>query len=292
MINLKNKKILTNFKNIKFISDINKINNTNFSSLSQMEEKSKNQNPIKSFWKISNNQTNFNRKIYLMDSNSQKKLSFLHDIPYKNNDIEDTYNMVYEIRYGETAKMEMSKEEYNPITQDRKNNKILGEYLRYYKIPPLFNYGFIPQTWESTEIKHRNLYLGDDDPIDVVELSLPNNNLENKLLNFTNNNRISSGSISRIHIIGCFCLLDQNEIDWKLLALNADLFTKEEAMGFLSDQKNMERIREIMKWFKIYKTYEGKKENVILDNDKIFSIEETKEIIKENHEYYLGSLKH
>jgi inorganic pyrophosphatase len=257
---------------------------------------------INSFWKISNNKTGFDKKIYLMNNNNtnkeiQEKKSFLHDISYKNNDNEDTYNMVYEIGYGETAKMEMSKEEFNPIIQDTKKDKISGKYLRYYKIPPLFNYGFIPQTWESNKVKHRNLYIGDNDPIDVIELSLPNKNIiisnENKEikenLNLINNNRISSGKITRIHVLGSFCLLDQNEIDWKIFALNADIFSKEESENYFNNEKNQIRIKEIMNWFKIYKTYEGKKENIILDNDKIFTRNETIEIIKENHIYYLYS---
>jgi inorganic pyrophosphatase len=235
-----------------------------------------------------NNNSNDN-----IENQGPRKISFLHDISYKNNDNQDTYNMVYEIGYGETAKMEMSKEEFNPIIQDTKKDKISGKYLRYYKIPPLFNYGFIPQTWESTKVKHRNLYIGDDDPIDVIELSLPNKNISNENkenLNTINNSRISSGKISKIHIFGCFCLLDQNEIDWKILALNADIFNKEEAENYFYMEKNQIRIKEIMHWFKIYKTYEGKKENIILDNDKIFSRNETLEIIKENHNYYLNSL--
>ena len=192
--------------------------------------------------------------------------------------------------------MEMSKEKHNPISQDTKKNKFTNtKYLRYYKLVPFFNYGFIPQTWENNKILHSNRYYGDNDPLDVIELSLDNKitdfsfneDLKNK---YIKNSRISIGDISKIHVIGSFCLIDQDEIDWKILALNADLFTKEKALEWIKFEENQNRLKEIINWFKIYKIFEGKKENHILDNDKIFSYEETLEIIEENHNYYLNNL--
>jgi len=63
-------------------------------------------------------------------------------------------------------------EEFNPIKQDLKKSWFSGEKeLRYYAKFPYFNYGFIPWTWEDSSIKNFKGYYGDNDPIDIVELS-------------------------------------------------------------------------------------------------------------------------
>ncbi len=255
---------------------------------------------ISKFFKMSNSKKDYDYRVFLYrDENCTEKISFLNDIPYKNND--GTFNCIFEVPYGETAKMEMSKEEHNPIKQDTKKNKFTNhKYLRHYRLTPLFNYGFIPQTWENSNIKFRNKYIGDDDPLDVIELSIPNKIIDNSSLDnnndlnknvFFNNSRVSIGDLNRLHILGSFCLIDQDEVDWKILALNADIFTKDKALKWMDFDENKDRLKSIMNWFKIYKTFEGKKENFILDNDKIFSPEETRIIIEGNHIYYKDAKK-
>lgn len=55
-------------------------------------------------------------------------------------------NFVNEIPKGTRAKMECNPNEpFNPLMQDIKNGKLRD--FTYGDIP--FNYGFIPQTWES-----------------------------------------------------------------------------------------------------------------------------------------------
>ena len=46
--------------------------------------------------------------------------------------------------------------------------------MRYYAQYPLFNYGFIPQTWESSIEPTPEGFAGDDDPLDILELGTPN----------------------------------------------------------------------------------------------------------------------
>ena len=43
-----------------------------------------------------------------------------------------------------------------------------------------------------------------------------------------------------------------------------------------------------MNWFKVYKTYEGKKPNSILFDSKILDLQDTIAMIKEAHEAYRG----
>lgn len=86
--------------------------------------------------------------------------------------------------------------------------------LRFYNQFPLFNYGFIPQTWEQS-IEKDSLGLlvfrclcslqGDDDPIDICDLStVPK----------------APGEIFRGRVLGGFCLIDQGEVDWKILVMD------------------------------------------------------------------------
>jgi len=44
------------------------------------------------------------------------------------------------------------------------------------------------------------------------------------------------------------------------------------------------RLQEIIRWFKFYKTYDGKKANRIHFDDKILNMDRAIEVIHENHE--------
>lgn len=225
----------------------------------------------------SNGKSGFNYRTFLYKDNEYThKASFWHDIDYVNKNFKHSYNMVVEIPKGEMAKLEMSKKEsFNPILQDTKKSKLTNtDYLRYYKLTPNFNYGFIPRTWENNKIKTLGNYIGDNDPLDIVELS--------------DNSRMYTGKVLPVYIVGSFCLIDQDEVDWKILAVNANLIEYEDSINYLKDEKNLKKVKEIQNWFKIYKIYEGKKENTIYDNDRIFDIEETHKIIEENYNFYMN----
>jgi 3'-phosphoadenosine 5'-phosphosulfate synthase len=76
-------------------------------------------------------------------------------------------SFVCEIPRGATAKLEVNKKvPHNPIMQDTKK----GE-LRYYTYgASFFNYGMLPQTWEDPAKSGFNGTVGDNDPLDVMEL--------------------------------------------------------------------------------------------------------------------------
>ena len=69
-----------------------------------------------------------------------------------------------------TAKLELVKtEKNNPIMQDLKDSK--PRYFTYGT--PIFNYGFLPQTWEDVSDRDADTgAAGDGDPIDVLEVGL------------------------------------------------------------------------------------------------------------------------
>lgn len=93
----------------------------------------------------------------------------------------------------------------NPIMQDLKN----GE-LRFYGAPSMINYGAIPQTWENPhkkELTDIGSFLGDNDPLDIMDFSyIPH----------------AVGDVYQVKVFGAIALIDQGEMDWKVLGVNAE----------------------------------------------------------------------
>ncbi len=89
-------------------------------------------------------------------------------------------------------------------------DKKTGEsYLRHYMLDPCFNYGMIPQTWENGAHKDKDTgAYGDNDPLDIVEVSM--------------NEVMRLGESRTIKVLGSLCLLDQGELDWKIIGINAE----------------------------------------------------------------------
>eukprot|EP00298_Acanthocystis_sp_HF-20_P029199 c8083_g1_i1.p1 GENE.c8083_g1_i1~~c8083_g1_i1.p1 ORF type:complete len:278 (-),score=90.96 c8083_g1_i1:120-953(-) len=192
-----------------------------------------------------------NFRIFFENEN-QKKISPWHHIPLLPNqklDFDSVFNFVCEIPKGTTAKMEIARSlEFNPIKQDLKKDGSLRHYLTG---PISFNYGAFPQTWESPEKLHpistnnsEGSCVGDNDPIDVFEIS---------------GEILQSGTITKVRPLGAFCLIDQGEIDWKIIAVqeNHPLFDSiKDADGLMRNHPNI--IREIREWLRSYKIPEGK----------------------------------
>lgn len=178
---------------------------------------------------------------------------------------ENVFNYVNEIPLGTREKLEINtKEEFNPIRQDFKKISdpkkvpkgqgalidLMGAgtgYLRkftYGDIP--FNYGCIPRTWENPNevdglMGPGSNLKGDGDPIDVVELS---------------RSSLPVGSVSQIRVLGVLGLVDEGEADWKVLACDYD----DPSIKTLSDVSPA-RVKEIVEWFRNYKTTDGKPKN-------------------------------
>ena len=134
--------------------------------------------------------------------------------------------------------------------QDTKKNVFSKELeLRYYAQFPLFNYGFIPRTWEQNLTKDELGLFGDDDPIDICDLS---------------RGKKAVGDIFRGKVLGGFCLIDQGEVDWKILTVDEEE-AKRERITSINDFP-AEQIRAVMDWFKTIKIFDGKKANTIAYN--------------------------
>jgi inorganic pyrophosphatase len=185
-----------------------------------------------------------------------------HDIPLMAES--GAYNMVVEIPKMTKAKMEVAtKEEQNPIAQDIKKGK-----LRDYHGPIFWNYGCLPQTWEDPNVEHPELKcFGDNDPIDVVEIGSA---------------KLASGSIKEVKPLGVLAMIDDGELDWKVLAIATD-DPLAETYNDVDDVPDAikDGIRE---WFRWYKTPDDKPINSFGFDEKYLDLKTTKEVIEETHE--------
>jgi len=196
-----------------------------------------------------------------------KTISPWHDIPLKNGDL---YNFINEIPKYTKAKMEVSiKEASNPIAQDMKKGK-----LRDYHGPIFWNYGCLPQTWEDPTIEHPIVKCkGDNDPVDVVEIG---------------SKALTTGSVTTVKILGVLAMIDDGELDWKMIAINSEdpLFAQ------LNDIEDVETkcpgtVSGIREWFRWYKTPDDKPLNAFGFDEKCLNRKMAEEVIQETHEYYM-----
>ncbi|KNH09795.1 inorganic pyrophosphatase [Perkinsela sp. CCAP 1560/4] len=198
----------------------------------------------------------------------------------------EVLNYVNEIPKGSFSKFEIqTKLPMNPIKQDlsKKTNEL--RYLLYSKSGVPFNYGCLPQTWEGNEstplheFNLRNCY-GDDDPLDVVDVS-------GKVLGV--------GELRKVIVLGSIGLIDEGEIDWKVLCYALDdtefqsLFESPANEAQLKRKLTMHLNQElnlVKDWFINYKTAEGKPRNDLAEKGKVFDEAYTKRLVRAMHETY------
>lgn len=192
-------------------------------------------------------------------------LSPWHDIPMKKTD--RTFNAIIEIPKMTKAKMEVStKEEGNPIAQDVKKGK-----LRNYHGPIFWNYGMIPQTWENPEEIHPELKVaGDNDPVDVVEVG---------------SKAIETGTVVEVKALGALAMIDDGELDWKVIAISVD----DPKAPELNNVEDLERVMPgtisgIREWFRWYKTPDGKPLNSFGYEEECLDASVAVKILDETHE--------
>ena len=148
--------------------------------------------------------------------------------------------------FSQSAKTEINtKLSFNPIMQDKKNGK-----LRFYGAPSMINYGAIPQTWENphkTELTDIGSFCGDDDPLDIMDFSY----LPHQL-----------GDIYQVKVFGAIALIDQGEMDWKILGVNVEdpicAQLRDYCDFFEHFHSDLDKMRQ---WLRTYKMVDGKGEN-------------------------------
>jgi len=202
------------------------------------------------------------------DQGQLKQISPWHDIPLYSSD--GYVHMITEIPKFSRAKFEIATgENFNPIKQDTKNGK-LREYI-YGDM--CFNYGALPQTWEDPHhITPDTGYPGDNDPIDALEIGY---------------RMLRTGSVTKVKVLGCLGMIDDDETDWKVICINVEDPLAEQ----LQDIADVERvlpgyITVMREWLRNYKTVDGKPQNRFALDEKALPRDYTMQVIQETHEFW------
>lgn len=192
-----------------------------------------------------------------------------HDIPLRDATNKDLFHFVNEIPKYSKAKMEVAtKEKSNPIAQDIKKGK-----LRDYHGPIFWNYGCLPQTWENPNVLHPVVNCkGDNDPVDVVEIG---------------STVLASGSVNKVKVLGVLAMIDDGELDWKVIAIKHD----DPLASQLHDIHDVEAkcpgvVSGIREWFRWYKTPDDKPLNAFGFDEKALPKATALEVIEETHHYW------
>ena len=200
-----------------------------------------------------------------------EKISPWHDIKLFVEEETLICNMIIEIPKNTRKKMEINKEtKNNPIKQDVKNGK-----LREISMDYPFNYGALPQTWESPNFKDKFVgYFGDNDPLDACDIS----ELDEKYQAYV-------GEVKQVKIIGCYAMVDKKddeyEADWKIICLDIrDPLA--EKINNVKDLMDLipERIEKCFNFLRDYKIPEGKGQNKFCFDNQLLDKDKALEIIK------------
>jgi len=205
--------------------------------------------------------------IHKQDGNNNA-ISPWHDIELEGKR-QGEFNFVCEVPKITKAKMEIdTKSTNNPIVQDTKKGA-----LRYYHGPIYWNYGCIPQTWEDPSVRNSEVdCFGDNDPLDVVEIG---------------SSTLEMGSVTSIKPLGILSMIDDGELDWKLIAIDAN----DPLANELNDVNDVEAklpgtISGIREWFRWYKVPDGKPLNQFGHGEVALSRDVAMEVIEETHEFW------
>lgn len=214
-------------------------------------------------------------RLFFKRADNDTPISPMHDIPLYFEEQNKTFNMVVEIPRWTNAKMEMNKaEELNPLSQDKDS---AGQVRFVTNIFPnkgyIWNYGFLPQTWEDPE--HTDPFTnqkGDGDPIDVCEIGQTIREM---------------GEVVPVKILGTIALIDEGETDWKLLAID----TRDPMAGRINDIEDVEEympglIKATVEWFKTYKVPDGNEPNTIGFDEEAQDSDFALQVVDDVHELW------
>lgn len=223
------------------------------------------------------NEEDFSISYHKQEGEKFVDISPWHDFPLKNDD--GTFNMVVEISKFTFMKLEINlKSKYNVIKQDLKKGK-----LRYYNSSIYWNYGALPQTYEYKKHIYKCLtkdndqlyFTGDSDPLDIVDIGQAS---------------LKMGQVVPVKILGAFTLIDEGELDWKIIAINKE----DKHFDQINCVEDVEKfypscITMLLEWFRYYKMPDSKKLNLIAK--ELYSKKESEDLIKKTHDYYLEFLQ-
>jgi len=179
-------------------------------------------------------------------------------------------NFICEIPKYSRKKWEIATNiEKNPIKQDIRKDGYLREYEHG---DMLFNYGALPQTWESPHHKFEQKYKGDNDPLDALEIGVQ---------------KMEIGDVKAVKVLGVYAMIDSGEIDYKLIVIRTD----DPFADKLNSIQDIERVFpgiliDIQNWLKIYKVKEGKGQNKFGWADEAYGPKMAFNVIRQTHHYW------
>ncbi|ATY65832.1 Inorganic pyrophosphatase [Cordyceps militaris] len=226
-------------------------------------------------------------------------ISFWHDIPlFPQGNVSNIINMYVEIPRWTDAKIETKRNEpLNPIFHDDKKNKPRFVFSVWPQKTYPFNYGSIPQTWEDSTVIHNFTgYIGDNDPMDVFDVS----SLEPPYV----------GQLKQVKVLGGLAMIDvsltrnyrktfdayainhqENTTDWKVLAIDI----KDPIASMVNNVDDLEVLRPGSKqtfydWFIYYKVIKGSGKNFIYGG-KFQDPATMLSTIGESHDFWLKLMR-
>eukprot|EP00850_Spirogloea_muscicola_P013428 SM000091S24586 [mRNA] locus=s91:132910:134570:- [translate_table: standard] len=196
-----------------------------------------------------------------------------HDIPLHAGD--GTVHFVCEIPRETSAKMEVATDEpLTPIKQDTKKGK-----LRYYPYNINWNYGLLPQTWEDPSFANPEVdgCFGDNDPVDLVEIG---------------ERTATMGEVYRVKPLAVLAMIDEGELDWKVVGIRAD----DPKAAEVDDIDSVEKVfpgtlTAIRDWFRDYKIPDGKPANKFGLDNKPAGKDYALKVIEETNESWAKLVK-
>ncbi|CAM8946297.1 unnamed protein product [Rhodiola kirilowii] len=211
-------------------------------------------------------------RVFFVDQ-AGKKVSPWHDIPLSLGD--GVFNCIVEIPKETKAKMEVATDEsYTPLKQDTKKGK-----LRYYPYNINWNYGLLPQTWEDPSLANDEVEgaLGDNDPVDVVEIGEKKRKI---------------GDVLKVKPLAALAMIDEGELDWKIVAISLD----DPKASLVNDIDDVEKhfpgtLTAIRDWFRDYKIPDGKPANKFGLGNKAANKEYALKVIAETNESWAKLVK-
>merc|ERR1711959_887585 len=96
---------------------------------------------------------------------------------------------------------------------------------------------------------------------------------------------LAQGEISRVKVLGALAMIDDGELDWKVIAVD----TRDEMASQLNDIDDVDKnlpgvVSGIREWFRWYKTPDGKPLNAFGYDEAALGKDKTIEIIEETHQ--------
>ncbi|KAJ6786235.1 hypothetical protein PWT90_04907 [Aphanocladium album] len=208
-------------------------------------------------------------------------ISFWHDIPiYPQGNTPNIINMYVEIPRWTDGKIETKRDEpLNPIFHDSKKNKPRFVFSVWPHKSYPFNYGSIPQTWEDSTVIHNFTgYTGDNDPMDIFDVS----SLEPAYV----------GQLKQVKVLGGLAMIDDNETDWKVIAIDV----KDPIASQVNNVDDLEKFHPGSKQafydcsMQYYKVIKGAGKNTIYGN-KYQDPDTMLSVIRESNEFWLKLMR-